>query len=505
MKKIYTAFLVLLFFSGYVNAQENPVPVKKYPKEIFDVLNNPGIGFTTFQRFNGDDQNSGIGWTEGLPIEYQPFDGDITNKDHPQTTIAYFRIYWKYLELEPGKYNWPMIDKALRTAAERGQTLMLRIAPYGGGEHDVPAWYRQMVGKEKKELYREWRVDPEDPRYLKYFGGLIQALGQRYDGHPDLEMVDISFISYWGEGAQVHQLTDQTRIALINSYLDNFKKTPLNMQALMPDNAPDPAVMVRGTNIAASWADGRNNGTGPQMRHVGFRVDCLGDIYLLDRENNNWGRASTWSHMRDRYPMEIVKSGMADAWKKVPITMEICWTLMKWFEDFKFDETIVEHLFSEALKWHISSFNAKSSPVPEAWSPLVDKWLNKMGYRYVVRRFEYPSVVSRQGQLSFASLWENIGVAPIYKDYKFAVRLRNAQKTLVLPTNANLLDWLPGDIVHDEKLYIPYDMPLGKYQLEIAIVSPVSYEPRVKLAIEGITDDGWYPMGEIEVKETQLK
>ena len=47
-------------------------------------------------------------------------------------------------------------------------------------------------------------------------------------------------------------------------------------------------------------------------------------------------------------------------------------------------------------------------------------------------------------------------------------------------------------------------MPLGKYQLEIAIVSPVSYEPRVKLAIEGITDDGWYPMGEIEVKEAQL-
>ena len=128
-----------------------------------------------------------------------------------------------------------------------------------------------------------------------------------------------------------------------------------------------------------------------------------------------------------------------------------------------------------------------------------------MGYRYVVRRFEYPSVVYRQGQLSITTLWENIGVAPIYKDYKFAVRLKNAQKVLVLPTTANLLEWLPGDIVHDEKLYIPYDLPLGKYQVEVSIVSPVSYEPRVKLAIEGITADGWYPMGEIEVKETQLK
>ena len=64
---------------------------------------------------------------------------------------------------------------------------------------------------------------------------------------------------------------------------------------------------------------------------------------------------------------------------------------------------------------------------------------------------------------------------------------------------------LPGDIVHDEKLYIPHDMPLGKYQVEIAVVSPASYEPRVKLAIEGITADGWYSIGEIEVKEAQLK
>ena len=499
MKKTYVPVLFLFFFV-YANAQENIVSIKKYPKEIFDVLNNPGIGFTTFQRFNGDDQNSGIGWTEGYPIEYQPFDGDITNKDHPQTSIAYFRIYWRFLEPEQGKYNWSMIDKALRTAAERGQTLMFRVAPYGGdGEkEDVPAWYRKMVGKEKPEIDKGWRVDPEDPRYVKHFGGFVKAFGQRYDGHPDLEMVDISIVGYWGEGGGSHLLSDQTRIALLNCYMDNFKKTHLNMQALMGD-VSDPALMVRGTNIAASWPDGRNNGTGSQMRHIAYRIDCLGDI-----STETW-KKDRWSHMRDLYPQEIVKSGMSDVWKKAPVSMEICWTFLKWLEDFKYDDEVVEHIFNVALKWHISSFNAKSSPVPEVWSPLVDKWLNKMGYRFVVRRFEYPSVVSRQGQLSFTSLWENIGVAPIYKEYKFAVRLKSAQKTLILSTNANLLEWLPGDIVHDEKLYIPFDMPLGKYQVEIAIVSPVSYEPRVKLAIEGITADGWYPMGEVEVKEVLLK
>ena len=447
----------------------------KYPKEIFDVLNNPGIGFTTFNRFNSNHTH-----------------------DYPKSTIAYFRPYWSQMEPEEGKYNWQLIDKALQKSAEQGQTLMFRVMPYDG-RNDVPAWYRKMVGEEKPERMPKWRVDPEDPRYVQHFGGMIAALGQRYDGHPDFESVDMSIVGFWGEGAGSGLLSDHTRIALINCYLDHFKKTPLHFLPITGGGI-SAEQMVKGTNIAASWHDGRNNGTGQQMRYVGYRVDCLGDFVPEGQEKSNWGYADKWSHMRDMYPRDIVRSGMADAWKNAPVTMEICWTFLKWLEDFKFDEEIVSYIFGEALKWHVSSFNAKSSPVPDVWSPLVDKWLNKMGYRFVLRKLEYPSFVCRQGQLSFFSLWENVGVAPIYKDYKLAIRLRNIEKNLILPLSANIREWLPGDILCEEKLYIPHDMPLGKYRLDIAIVSPVSYEPRVKLAIEGVIDDGWYTMGEIEIK-----
>ncbi len=68
-------------------------------------------------------------------------------------------------------------------------------------------------------------------------------------------------------------------------------------------------------------------------------------------------------------------------------------------------------------------------------------------------------------------------------------------------TSAYLPDWLPGDIVHDEVLYIPDDMLSGTYNIEVAIVDPVSYEPRVKLAIAGKNDDGWYTLGEILVAD----
>lgn len=492
MFKKYVFFYLLCELAGQplLSAQEAPVTVVVKPVEIHDVLNNPGIGFTTFQRFNGDDLNEGMDWTEGLPIVYQDFNGNLTNKNYPQTSIAYFRVYWNFIESEQGEYNWAMIDKALKTAAERGQTLMLRIPPYSA-EVDVPAWYRKMVGKEVPSKIAKWRVDPEDPNYIRYYGGMIGALGQRYDGHPDLESVDMSLVGYWGEGEGSHLLTEQTRVALINAYLDNFKKTYLIFQPLNGD-APDPGVLVKNTKIAAYWPDGSNNGTGPQIRNLGWRLDCLGDMGFWP----DWGS----NHMTDVYPRDIVKSGMSEAWERAPVTMEICGTFLRWLEKEKYNRDTVEYIFGQALKWHMSSFNAKSSAVPEIWSPLVNEWLNKMGYRFVLRRFTYPSVVKLQGQLPVTSWWENKGVAPIYKDYKFAVRLKNTERTEILSTCAYLPDWLPGDIVHDEILYIPHDMPAGTYHLEIAIVSPVSYEPRVKLAITGVNEDGWYPMGVIVVR-----
>ncbi|MEA2063695.1 MAG: beta-galactosidase, partial [Gemmatimonadota bacterium] len=194
---LLTVFLCVLCFTTAASARET---VWVRPVEIDDVLTNPGIGFNTFQRFNGDTLNPGHGWTEGFPIEYQDFDGDLRTENYPMCSTAYWRVYWRFIEPEQGKYRWDMIDKALKTAAERRQTLILRIAPYGTDEkRDVPGWYREMVGPKKDTGHNRWRVSPEDPRYVEHFGGLIRKMGARYDGHPDLEIVDVSIVGYWGE------------------------------------------------------------------------------------------------------------------------------------------------------------------------------------------------------------------------------------------------------------------------------------------------------------------
>jgi len=486
-------FIIVLFVISLMTIQvsaQNTITVRL--NETDEVLTNPGIGFMTFQRFNGDKSNEGTGWTEGKPIVYQKFDGNLVTDDHPMTSIAYFRVYWRFLEPEMGNYNWEMIDFALKTAHERGQTLALRIAPYGRGtkindDTDVPAWYRDMAGDKKNEtLPSAIRVDPEDPKYALYFGMMITELGKRYDGHPDFESIDLSIVGPYGEGGYSSKLSQKTRTALVNAYTDNFKKTPLIM--LLTDE--------------------KTNKYGISQANVGWRVDCIGDLGFWADDKVKPG----WTHMYDYYPQGIINFGMKNAWEKAPVSLEVCGTIKSWkgekgtcqyCQGYTVDD--VNYIIDETLKWHISSFNAKSSGVPEEWKPLIDRWLKKMGYRFVLRSFSYPEFVAPGGKISFKSWWDNKGVAPIYKKFLLAIRLTNEIRTEVIATDANINSWLPGDNLFDDAIFVPWDMPSGLYQLQIGIVDHQSHEPKVKLAIEGRNTDGWYSIGKIEIKESDSK
>jgi hypothetical protein len=280
-----------------------------------------------------------------------------------------------------------------------------------------------------------------------------------------MEAVDVSIVGAWGEGEGTDRLQQKTMEGLVDCYLDGFKKTPLLMQL----------------------ADRRSNEYASSKKAVGWRVDCLGDM---------GGFSPTWCHMYDLYPQAIVNYGMQDAWKKAPVSFEVCWVMQHW-KDKGWD---VDYIIDQSLKWHISSFNGKSSAVPEEWWPQVNRWLKHMGYRFVLRKFTYPSVVRPGGELSFTSWWENKGVAPCYRRYPLALRLRSGDRQEILATRADITSWLPGDSMYDDLVAVPANMPAGEYDVDLAILDPVSRKPKVKLAIAGIGPDGWYPMGKIQIQ-----
>jgi len=386
------------------------------------------------------------------------------------TSIAYFRLYWRFLEPAEDDYRWDLIDRALRTAAERGQTLMLRIAPYGQGkERDIPDWLREMVGESKDLAHTSWVIDPEDPRYVRHFTDMVRDLGARYDGHSDMESVDLAIVGFWGEGAGSELLSDRTRKELVDAYIDSFKKTHLVMLLTYK----------------------KTNGYGLSRRNVGWRVDCLGDLGFWAKPPNYW------THMYDLYPQSMIRTGMRDAWEKAPVSLESCGTMNRWLRD-GYD---LDYIIEQSLKWHISSFNNKSSPVPNEYRQQVEMWLNKMGYRFVLRRFSCPAVVRQHGTLPFETWWENRGVAPCYRMFPLALRLKSGKRTEIFILDADIRDWLPGDIVYDSSISLPYDMPEGEYDLELAIVDQRTRIPKVKLAIKGRTPDGWYSLGKITVQK----
>ena len=381
------------------------------------------------------------------------------------STIAYYRIFWQFLEPEKGVYRWDLIDKALETAKSRGQELMLRVGPYGANDTvDVPAWYREIVGPKKEwngpnwnYLGPHWMVCANDPRYAEHFGGFIRELGKRYNNHPDLDSVDMSIVGSWGEGINDGRMNQDARVMLCDAYMDTFTLTPL--------------MMLLGE-------DPQTNKYPRTKRGVGFRFDCLGDM-------------GEWEHMMRFYPYGMANNDLADAWKTAPLSFEACWVMEQW----RRNEWDVDYIIEQSLKWHMSSFNNKSCFVPDVWWPKVNDWLKKMGYRFALRRLEHDGTVKPGEKMKIAAWWENLGVAPCYKNYLLAYRLRDDNCSHILISDADLLSFLPGDILHNTGMRLSETVPAGDYTLDVAIVDKLGYNPRVKLAIEGLRSDGWYDLG----------
>jgi hypothetical protein len=203
--------------------------------------------------------------------------------------------------------------------------------------------------------------------------------------------------------------------------------------------------------------------------------------------------------MHDYYPQAIYGYGVRDSWKKAPVALEICGRFSTWSEREGYDAADVDYIIDQSLKWHVSSINGKSTAWPSQWKPQLERWLKSMGYRFVLRKFTFPDRVHPNGKLEFTTWWENKGVAPIYRRYPLAIRLVGQGRSLVFETDADITDWLPGDIIYDGSLVVPLDTPEGEYEIQLGLLDPHTDKPGIKLAIAGRNSEDWYPLGKVRV------
>ncbi|HET7212198.1 MAG TPA: DUF4832 domain-containing protein, partial [Terriglobia bacterium] len=326
-------------------------------------------------------------------------------------------------------------------------------------------WYRnsgaRRANKPTDKDGNIWQPDFSDPLYLKYWGELVAAAGARYDGNPNLEMVDISSVGYWGEGWSNYMPPFKYQKALIDIYLDAFKRTPLLM------NFDEQQALTYGTEHGAGW-----------------RLDCWGDM------------RGPWGAMLDEYPEQIVRAGIQNVWERSPVSLESCGVPGSWFKR-GYD---LDYILAQALRWHASSVNIKSSAIPPQWKQQFEEFEKKMGYRFILRRLEYPKEV-RPGEMMPVSMWFlNAGVAPVYRDYILAVELSSPEGKAIIKTPADVRKWLPGDAMFDGTLFVPQTLKPGEYHFRVGLLDPRTEQPAIKLAIEGRQPDGWYDLGTIEVQ-----
>jgi Domain of unknown function (DUF4832)/Beta-galactosidase len=465
----WNCYLLLLLIFANVNAaiaQTNVVVIR--PKEIHDVLVNPGMGITTFQRFNGQATNPPTKWSEVGPVTKLP--QAPSKPDFPDTSISYCRWYWNVLEPEPGKFHWEIVDLALEEARAHGQTLAIRLMPYSN-QDPLPEWYRnsgaRRANKPTDKDGQIWQPDFSDPLYLKYWGELVAEAGKRYDGNPYLDSVDISSVGYWGEGWSPYMPAFPYQKALIDIWLEAFPRTLLLM------NFDEQQALTYGTEHGAGW-----------------RLDCWGD--MRTSSTNPYFPAE----MLEIYPQQIVRAGIQDVWQRKPVSLETCYTVPGWKER-GYD---VDYILEQGLRWHVSTVNIKSASIPPEWTTRFEEFQKKIGYRFLLRRFEYSRVVNAGAMLPVHMWWLNAGIAPIYKEYSLAIQLRSSKDSAIIQVPVDVRKWLPGDAVYDGTLYVPETLSEGTYSVRVAMLDPRTKQPAIRFGVEGRQDDGWYDMGSLTVK-----
>lgn len=438
-------------------------------------LNNPHKGTETFQRFEGDPLYPDTRWDDSKgPITFKPAAMPLKNENYPSTRIAYCRWLWMVLEPEPGTIRYDIIDNALKAAVERGQSLRMRTQPYIN--EMLPDWYWETGAKFDELYFQEKGIkvpDHNDPLYIELWGNHIRALGARYDGHPNLESFDMAYGGNWGEGGG--NATPETAALLMEIYKEAFPKTQL--LAMMDTHG--------GEYVAKNWVD----------EPVGWRVDCFGDL----RRHKGVAPselALNWNHMQDFYPFQIVERGFTEHWKKAPVVLETCGTVAYWFQE-GFD---LDWIIEDGYKYHITSFMPKSVYIPDEWMDKIMEFNKKMGYRFFIHNMLLPIRSKPGGEIEIKMVIDNRGVAPIYRNYQFALKFSQAGKAYIVPFNQNITTWLPGYNPFIEKLTLPHDLQPGEVHISCAIIDE-QQEAVVKLAIKAIDEEGWHPLGVMDMVE----
>jgi len=422
--------------------------------------------------------------------------GTVTR--HYGSTIFHVYIPWREVEPADQQFDWAGLEaRRLKpiTDAYPEATFLLRLVAdypngpgseinrfYEGGDpnRDFPAWLEQAPVSVPVTDYASCNGDgpgrvPDwnHPMMIQQLEELIAAYGDYFDGDERVTTIQAGLLGLWGEwhqfGCPDNQPLAAVRMAVRDAYKAAFTNTSVQVRLFRETD-------VGGTSFGVY-----------EDYFPSFTAPCSWGFPLCGEYGD-----TILAYALDAYP------AAKDNWHRGAISGESPLQEQKltWLND---TPNVIR-----AIETYHFSFLGPAGPHedPGHTAPLA-QMKRALGYQYHVASCKWPDTVNEDGDVEVVVELTNSGSAPAYHDYRIEVALCDAAGAPVASARdpLPLRDLLPGE-TRTSTINISSDgLALGSYSLRVAVVSPRTDQPGVRLQTPGVDANLRYPMGDVEITE----
>ena len=397
-------------------AEQPPQPtITVRPEDKGEALVNPDMGWT-MHFYSNIPENYGS--------KLEPSD---TLEDFPGLSTVYLRVPWAFVEPKEGEFNWALLDTPAQRWIAKGKRVALRLTcsenwlPFA-----TPEWVKDagakgtfyQFGKGPSEQGRTWDPDFGDPIFLEKLDRFLAAMGERYDGNPNVAFIDIGTFGLWGEGHTLmsSQVPADRTFSLVKQHIDLHRKHfPKTLLCISDDVAghDKPGRHFPETDYALSQG-----------------VTLRDDSILVQPPPRSWYHAEMAESFWPRWPVILEhehygSSKARGAWGDGTL-------LLKAVEDYHASYLSIHWWPREEL---------------EENRELIDRINRRLGYRLQLREIIWPKAVTIGRRFKVRSVWANAGVAPCYPGGFMTLTLKDDQGGIVsvlADESFNMRDLAPG-------------------------------------------------------------
>ena len=377
-----TIAFATLFAASLAGAADTVVVTPTATKEA---LVNPGMGFMFYR-------NAGRLWAYGSRTPA----GDTLDW-FPGCSTMYFRLLWSELEPAEGQYRWDLIDSFARNWIAAGKQICIRVICCNQTANATPDWVREAGAKGIWFTYNrngravgtpKWEPTYDDPVFLAKLERFGRAFAARYDGDPAVAFVDVGSFGLYGEGhtGGTSRLSKAETDRITRLHVALWRRLLPRTQLVISDD------------VAGSMGTEKDH---PLMRWcreqgVGYRDDsifCMGPEPAANHPDGSWAH-SHWARAFAPHS---------------PVVIEHTHTLMSeasglWVSSRMLD--CVEK--TQASYWSIHHF---PDEYLKSYRKEIDAINLRLGYRFELRRAEWPASARVGEPVTVKSDWTNVGVS----------------------------------------------------------------------------------------------